>query len=323
MVFRRKKQPDSPRPMPRWMFETRTEAWQEAGLAEEIRHGSTRRSVAQVIVSALIFVAVLVAFDNRGDLFPSVDDTLLRVLTAILLGISGWALALGIGKGLIPAIMRRLDPATAGSVGFLVRLAMIIAIAIVSLRIAGIKAETLALGGAFTAVIVGLAAQQTLGNIFAGIVLQGTRPFRVGERVRLTGGSVAGSIEGTVGSLGLFYTSLVKGADRMMVPNSILLQLTVMPLREPEQVDLRARFDTHVSPAEVQARLRDRLTVPTRYSPHITVEEIDPEQVVFRITATPLRPADGAKLAEEILDITRQKFGNDDGDAGDDSGRKK
>lgn len=309
MAIRRKKQQDVQRQMPRWMFETRTEAWQEAGLGEEIRHGSTRRAVIQVIAFGLVFVAVLVAFDNRQDLFRGADQTLLRIVTALLLAISGWGLALGIGRGLTPAIMRRLDPATAGTVGFLIRLTMIAAVTIIALRIAGIKAETLALGGAFTAVILGLAAQQTLGNVFAGIVLQGTRPFRVGERVRLTGGSVAGSIEGTVSSLGLFYTSLVKGGDRMMVPNSILLQLTVMPLREPDQVDLRARFDTHVSPAEVQARLREKVTVPTRYSPHITIEEIDPERVVFRITATPLRPADGAKLAEQILTITREKFG--------------
>ena len=38
------------------------------------------------------------------------------------------------------------------------------------------------------------------------------------------------------------------------------------------------------------------------------IEEIDPEEVVMRITATPLRPHDGAKLAEQILAITRERF---------------
>ena len=287
------------------MFETRTDAWQEAGLAEELSEESAPKAAAQALGFGLFFAAVLVAFDNRQDLLPGTDATLLRVITAILLAISGWGLARSIGKGVIPAVLRRMDPATAGTVGFMIRLTMIAIVTVVALRIAGIKAETLALGGAFTAVIVGLAAQQTLGNIFAGIVLQGTRPFRVGERVRLIGGSVGGSLEGTVGSLGLFYTSLVKGGERMIVPNSVLLQLTVSPLREPDQVDLRARFDSHVSPADVQARLRERITVPTRYSPHIAVEEIDSDQVVLRITATPLRPSDGAKLAEQIISVTR------------------
>lgn len=308
MALRRKNRRQDSKQLPRWMFETRTEAWQQAGLAEEISHGSMREALARALGFGVIFVGILIAFDNRQDWIPDVDPTVVRVITAVLLAISGWGLALSVSKGLIPAVLRRMDPATAGTVGFMLRLAMIAVVAVVALRIAGIKAQTLALGGAFTAVILGLAAQQTLGNIFAGIVLQGTRPFRVGERVRLTGGSVGGSLEGTVGSLGLFYTTLVKGAERMMVPNSVLLQLTVMPLREPDQVDLKARFDSHVSPGDVQARLRERITVPTRYAPHITVEEIDRDQVVLRITATPLHPSDGAKLAEQIISVTRDTF---------------
>ena len=77
---------------------------------------------------------------------------------------------------------------------------------------------TLAVGGAFTAIILGLAAQQTIGNVAGGIVLQGTRPFRVGGSG--SGSSAARSpdrSEGTVSSLGLFYTTLAQGADRLRV----------------------------------------------------------------------------------------------------------
>ena len=45
-----------------------------------------------------------------------------------------------------------------------------------------------------TAVVAGLAAQQTLANVIAGTVLLSARPFRVGERVRLQGGGLAGSV---------------------------------------------------------------------------------------------------------------------------------
>ena len=100
--------------------------------------------------------------------------------------------------------------------------------------VAGIEARTLALGGAFTAVIFGLAAQQTLGNLIAGTVLLSARPFRVGERVRLQGGPLAGQLEGTVSSLGLLYTTFATGEDSIMVPNSVVLNVAVLPLREPE-----------------------------------------------------------------------------------------
>ncbi|HZJ29034.1 MAG TPA: mechanosensitive ion channel family protein [Solirubrobacterales bacterium] len=313
MALKRKSEPDEDeagqRQLPKWMFETRTADWQEAGLAEEISHGSTPRALLQAVLFGLAFATVLILYDNRQELLGLEQTSLFdRLLTAGLLVIFGWGLARSIGKGLVPALLRRLAPATAGTVGFLIRLAMIAAVGVIALRIAGIKAETLVLGGAFTAVIVGLAAQQTLGNVFAGIVLQGTRPFRVGERVRLFGGTLGGSIEGTVGSLGLFYTGLVNGSDRIAVPNNAIVQAVVMPLHEPDRVDLRARFETHVSPSRLQARLRDGVSVPTRHPPYISVEEIDRDQVVVRITATPSYSWDGAKLAEEILAVTRARL---------------
>ena len=77
--------------------------------------------------------------------------------------------------------------------------------------VAGLDPRTLAVGGAFTAVVFGLAAQQTLGNLIAGMVLLSARPFRVGERVRLQAGAVGGSTEGVVSSLGLLYTTLARG----------------------------------------------------------------------------------------------------------------
>src|SRR5438477_57055 len=88
-------------------------------------------------------------------------------------------------------------------------------------------------------VILGLAAQQTLGNVIAGMVLLSARPFRVGERVRLQAGAVGGTVEGIVSSLGLLYTTLARGADRIMIPNSVVLAAVVVPLREPDPGGVR------------------------------------------------------------------------------------
>ncbi|HMG25835.1 MAG TPA: mechanosensitive ion channel family protein [Acidimicrobiia bacterium] len=63
-----------------------------------------------------------------------------------------------------------------------------------------------------TAIVVGLAAQQTFGNLFAGVVLLSARPFRVGDRIRLQAGALGGVVEGIVIDSGLLYTSLGRGA---------------------------------------------------------------------------------------------------------------
>jgi small-conductance mechanosensitive channel len=290
--------------MPRRMFETRSEAWRDAGLSLEVDRRDAKRARIQVVILLALGAAVLVAFSHRQQILPG-EGTLARAATVLCLVVIGWLLAQALGRGLAPALFRRMDPGTAGTVGFVIRLLTIIVVVVVALRIAGLNAGALAVGGAATAVVLGLAAQQTLGNVFAGVVLQTTRPFRVGERVRLTGGPLAGSIEGTMSSLGLFYATLINGADRMMVPNSVVLQCAVIPLREPARVDVRARFDANVSPARVQEELSRRVSVPTRYPPQITLEEIDRDEVVLRIAATPDKPSDGARLAEEILAATR------------------
>jgi len=288
----------------RTAFESRTEVWRQVGLGAEVDRRDAKRARGNVVVLGGLIAGVLIVFTNRGTLLPGLG-TYVRIATVAALVILGWGLARSLGRGLAPALFRRMDPGTAGIVGFLIRLFTIALVVVVALRIAGLHASTLAVGGAFTAVIVGLAAQQTLGNLFAGLVLLSTRPFRVGERVRLVGGALAGSIEGIVSSLGLFYTDLVNGADRMMVPNSMLLNVAVVPLREPERVELRARFSADTTPHDVQELLGRSLTVPTRYAPHVELEELDRDEIVVRIEVTPMRPADGSKLASEVLAAVR------------------
>jgi small-conductance mechanosensitive channel len=194
-----------------------------------------------------------------------------------------------------------MDPATAGTVGFVIRLITLALTALVALRIAGLKPQTLAVGGAFTAVVLGLAAQQTLGNLIAGAVLLSARPFRVGERVRLQAGPLAGQLEGVVSSLGLLYTTFARGEDRVMVPNSVVLSAAVVPLREPEPVDVKVRLPSGIRTTQVQAILDDAIATPTRTAPRVHLHEIDGDELVVRIQATPERARDGASLADEII----------------------
>jgi small-conductance mechanosensitive channel len=295
-------------PRTRSAFESRTEVWREAGLGAEIDHAAAKRGRGGAVMSAALIAVVLVLFSERKTLFPGYGQEA-RVATVILLIVLGWALARSLGRGFAPTLYRRMEPGTAGTIGFMLRLLTIVIATVVALRIAGIQPSTLALGGGFTAVVLGLAAQQVLGNMLAGLVLITNRPFRVGERVRLQGGGLAGHMEGVVGQQGLFYTTLVSGADRIMVPNGVLLQCAVTPMREPDRVEFRARFSADTSPREVQQMIENAITVPLRHPPHIAVEELDRDEVVVRIVTTPMDPPDGATLAEQVLTGLRNTNG--------------
>jgi small conductance mechanosensitive channel len=288
------------------MFETRSEAWEKVGLAMQTSQRTVRRAQREVVALLPLLIGVLLVYFTRNSLFQigsrSHWQTPIRVATVVLLLVLGWWIARDIGRAAAPTFFRRMDPATAGTVGFVVRLFTLALVVLLALGIAGANPSTLVAGGAFTAVVLGLAAQQTLGNLIAGLVLLSARPFRVGERVRLQAGAVAGQIEGVVSSLGLLYTTLARGDDRVMIPNNVVLNAAVVPLREPDPVDVRVRISSSIHMTHVQELLDDSISTATRNAARVVLEEVDGDEVVVRVQATPERPEDGAKLADEVIE---------------------
>jgi small conductance mechanosensitive channel len=261
------------------------------------------RRQASVLVPLLTGILVVYAYRRQflGIGAHSDWQTPIRLGTVLALVSLGWAIARDVGRAAAPTFFRRLDPSTAGTVGFLIRLVAIVITLIAALSIAQVKPTAIVGGAAFTAVVLGLAAQQTLGNLFAGMVLISARPFRVGERVRFQAGGVGGSVEGVVSSQGLLYTTLARGDDRVMIPNTVVLAAAVVPLREPDSIDVRIRLSAGIRPSQIQAILDDQIHTPTRNRAVVLLEEIDSDEVVVRVQATPERADHGAKLADEVI----------------------
>jgi small conductance mechanosensitive channel len=315
-------EPNSPPPPPQdrpdgWSgLPGRIESWLD--VVPELTGGALRRARAGVLGLGAVFVGVIVVYDHRAALLgirersfscgahvchkSTTTTTLAQIVVVVLLIVLGWTITREVSRALLPSLNKRVDPATAGTIGFLVRLGTLAVAILVALRFAGVNTATIAIGASFTAVVFGLAAQQTLGNLIAGLVLLSARPFRVGEHVRLQGGPLAGQIEGTARSFGLLYTTFVSGENSVLVPNSVVLAVSVTPLREPSAVSLRARLRPGTTPLEVQQLLDERLTVALRRRPSITLEELDGPNVVVKISATPMNPADGGALASELLE---------------------
>jgi small conductance mechanosensitive channel len=90
--------------------------------------------------------------------------------------------------------------------------------------LAGLGTAWLASAGILS-VIIGLAAQNTLGNLIAGISLLIYRPFNIGDHLQVT--APTGLETGLVESINLGYT-LIKSDDnrRVVVPNSIMASQT-------------------------------------------------------------------------------------------------
>ncbi|MEB3291580.1 MAG: mechanosensitive ion channel family protein [Synechococcales bacterium] len=107
---------------------------------------------------------------------------------------------------------------------------------VAALNIIGIETTTLVAVVGAAGVAIGLALQNSLSHIAAGIMLVSFRPFEVGDAIEGSG------ISGTVDSIGLFSTTILTGDNvRIIVPNNNLISgvvknQTVMGTR---RVDIR------------------------------------------------------------------------------------
>jgi small-conductance mechanosensitive channel len=122
---------------------------------------------------------------------------------------------------------------------------------VITLELFAVPVGQLVLGGALTSVFVGIAAQQALGNVFAGLVLLFARPFQVGDAIRLQAGALGGTLDGIVTDIGITYVRFDTDGSVMSIPNSQVLNAIVGPI-PPDEEDAR----------EEDAREEDAGTAP-------------------------------------------------------------
>ena len=128
----------------------------------------------------------------------------------------------------------------------------------ITLALVKIPVGQLIVGGALTTILIGIAAQQSLSNVFAGIVLLLSRPFSVGDAILLRSGALGGQLEGMVTEIGITYVRLETDTGVMSLPNSQVLAAAVS--RRPTAVK-RASYpaaqnspDAQLLPPPAQAR---------------------------------------------------------------------
>jgi small conductance mechanosensitive channel len=156
---------------------------------------------------------------------PRLADGVVNVATALLILVIGWWVSSLLGSWVrrvatrSPRIDATIVPMFHTVVVWAVRIFTVIAV----LARFGVQTASLiaVLGAAGLA--IGLALQNTLQNIAAGIMLIILRPLRTGEYVALSTGT-----EGTVVEVGLFLCRLVQGDGiYITLPNSVVWNATI------------------------------------------------------------------------------------------------
>jgi small conductance mechanosensitive channel len=170
----------------------------------------------------------------RTDPNISVGDWM-ALASTIVFALSGIFATRKVNAGVGKALEERFGDARGAPLGLVLSIVGYALLLLTLLDLIGVDLGGLLLGGAITGIVVGIAAQQTLANMFAGIVLIAVRPFVVGDHIVLRSGPLGGEYNGRVTDIGLFYVDLVTEFGPVKLPNAGVLAGSVGPgARQPK-----------------------------------------------------------------------------------------
>lgn len=181
-----------------------------------------------VAVAGLIIAEFGQLRERPGDPATAREVTLALAGAGVLL-LAGIGVVRTLASAVRASMEQHVGAARTAPVSLIVSVAgyaLLVITVLTSLDVAHVL-QGLLLGGAVTGVAVGIAAQQTLGNFFAGLILMIVRPFAVGDYVILK--ATLGEYEGTVTSIGFFYVDLITKRGALALPNAVVLASAVGP----------------------------------------------------------------------------------------------
>lgn len=177
------------------------------------------------------------------------------------------------------AVLERRGVASRGhAVRLFLNLLVAVAAVLVLFNLAGVSVESIFLGSAFAGIIIGLAAQTVLANVFAGLLIVLADPYRPGDRVSFitsSYGALAPSYPhemmypgytGTIRDVGLIYTIVeLDSGGNAKFPNSIVLSALTFhrPRGSAEAFRVRMTFPHSVPVTVVETVVTEvLLTLP-------------------------------------------------------------
>jgi len=214
-----------------------------------------KRNLAISIISLIIGVVLAHALIGL-KIVPKSDTIYLNVVITVLFSIIIIEL---ISKGILAIGTKMLDN-EGSAISDLFRVAAYSIVAITVLYELKINVTGLLLGAGFLGIVLGIAAQNTLGNILAGFEIMATKPFKIGDTVKIStwqygyiastwphSGIVPG-FEGKVEKIGLVYSTIVDLDNiKVYVPNGVLIQAAVINYARSDKIHLDIRVELPLS----------------------------------------------------------------------------
>jgi small-conductance mechanosensitive channel/CRP-like cAMP-binding protein len=156
------------------------------------------------------------------------------------------------------------------------------------------------------AIILGLALQSTLGDVFSGIVLSFSRPYRPGDWI-----SVEGGTDGRVIELNWRATYILTARrDLAILPNSTIAKSKIVNVSSPSGLHgtaVTVQVDSQTPPSRcseiLEHALRNSRLIVATPAPTITIKTINATYAEFEIAFFVEELASTVKAQNELFDF--------------------
>ena len=186
-----------------------------------------RPHLRRAVVYGVIAIAGLVL--ESLPITVGVAEDALPYLSAVIVAVAGVLAVRALARAARMLSSHKVGDTRGTGLGLLIQVIGYFVVILTVLGLLGQDVSALLVGGAITGVVIGIAAQQTMANFFAGLVLVTVRPMEIGENVVLRSGPLAGEYEGVVTDLGLFYVDMVTAQGPVKLPNAGVLAAAIGP----------------------------------------------------------------------------------------------
>lgn len=160
----------------------------------------------------------------------SIEEKLIVWSAALVLVVAGALAIIHLSRAIGRTVARGTTIGTGASVRLITTGVGYIILIFALLTVLGVSLDHLLIGAGVAGIILGVAAQQSLGNVFAAIVMLVARPFVVGDMIRIRSG-VTGVLDVRVLGIGLTYVTVETDDGILRVPNSLMLAAGIGQLR--------------------------------------------------------------------------------------------
>src|SRR5436190_3842659 len=204
-------------------------------LARQVGKVKARTRPWRSIIALVLAVGAAVLSLTAGQIFKEhAAGKVVSVAAALVFFLLAVVAVIGFAAKSRDVMLPVTGRAHAAVVRYTIVLVGSIAALFITLGLLNAPLDQLLVGGAVTSIILGIAAQQSLSNVFSGLVLLLSHPFGVGDAVSFRSGAFSGQIEGIVTEIGISYVRIETADGMIQLPNSQVLASAVGPAHQDE-----------------------------------------------------------------------------------------